>query len=548
MPEIAYNILIVDDNPNNLFTLNSLLCELDGVQVLEASSGVEALTITLQQDINLILLDIQMPGMDGYETAQHLKSTARTKHIPIVFVSAVFIGEEFVSRGYKVGAIDYLTKPIDDNLLLNRITHYKQLYQREAELLQIQQQLQKHKDELEETIDKRTRELDEARRRAEAANDAKSQFLASMSHEIRTPMNAIIGLVDVTLETELSEDQKSWLKIVSSSSYSLLGLINDILDFAKIDAGKLELQAHSCMLKKTVESIFTTMEQQFNAKNLEFKMVIDPNVPEWVLCDELRIRQILINLVGNALKFTHKGEINVSLENISVNPFGDTVTLEVCVSDTGIGIAPEKLNQIFESFSQVHDETGTDYGGTGLGLSISKHLVHLMDGDIWVESVEGQGSKFYFTLTLGKSQAKPNPKILDELPDIKGVKILLVEDNLINQKLAIAILKKGEAEVKIAVNGKLALTDLALDDFDVVLMDIKMPVMNGWDSALAIRSGESGVRDPNIPIIAMTANAFDEDKQKCFSVGMNDFLAKPIKKLSLYQAIYKQWKGEKSNE
>jgi len=542
---MSFSILIVDDNPNNLFTLNSLLAQLEYVEVLQAKSGSVALGLALEQEFQLIMLDIQMPEMDGFEVARHLKMTERTKDIPIIFVTAVYTSKSFADQGYAVGAVDYLTKPIDENLLLNRIRHYHQLFNREvalrenvAQLEATQQELMLAKAGLQEQVNSRTAELHKALLQAESANAAKTSFLATMSHEIRTPMNAIMGMINLTQDTDINAEQKDFLDIAFNSSEVLLSLINDVLDFAKIESGKLGLHIEPFELRHALASLVDLMEPRFSVKNLSFSLNVDPLVPQWVKGDQLRLHQVMLNLLGNAVKFTKTGGVEVSVENIS-SPEDIITTLKVCVSDTGIGIPSDKLDLVFESFSQAHGDTARNYGGTGLGLAISKKLVELMGGTIWIQSATGEGAQFYFTVKV-ESETVDQPVIVTPEvsgdSDLTGVKVLLVEDNLDNQRLERRILERAGVIVEIAENGAEALEYLKAFNPQVVLMDINMPVMDGLETSRHIRSGET--LNPKIPIIALTANAFKEDREACMEVGMDDFLSKPIKKQELFEKIW----------
>ncbi len=377
-------------------------------------------------------------------------------------------------------------------------------------------------------------ELIRARHLAEESSLLKEVFLANMSHEIRTPMNAIIGFATLMKDTEMSADQKEYITNISTASENLLGIINDILDISKIESGHIVLEKISFDLTKVIGNVNAIMNHKATQSKIGLNCEIDENVPEFVMGDPTRLNQVLLNLTSNAIKFTKAGEVNIRVELVGET---DTeTTLKFSVKDTGIGIPAIKLDSIFERFSQADSNTTRIYGGTGLGLSICKSLVELQGGTIGVESTLKEGSVFHFILTFPKVKQEAKKEIEARMESLKGnhsVRLLLVEDNVLNQKLAMKVLQNFGFKVDLAENGKVAVEKVKANTYDVILMDLQMPEMDGYQATEYIRQKLK----VETPIIAMTAHSLVGEKDKCMFIGMNDYIPKPFVPGVLYDKI-----------
>jgi len=537
-------LLIVDDESSTREYISA--CLRDQYRILEAGDGTDALVLLESEPgIEVILLDVMMPGLDGFEVLEILKSNPSLARPRVIMLSAATDVDNKV-RAFTAGAVDYINKPFDPIELAARLDTQVRLSRVESELTQ-------------------------AKLAADAANRAKSEFLANMSHEIRTPLNAIIGISELLARTPLDDIQHDYVRTIETSGNALLALISDILDYSKIEAGMLELETIVFDLHDCIEEALSLITLKAREKGLRLHQAIDPRLPRFFVGDANRLRQIVINLLSNAVKFTEQGEVRLELRGQALEPEAQAAAgqgprpwrLHLMVSDSGIGIPPERQSRLFRMFSQIDASTTRRYGGSGLGLAICKRLVELLDGEIRVESsgVAGEGSRFIceFSLQADAHQerrqtperrqmplapeqvpASSRPASMateaERAPDVEAPRILLAEDNPINQKVMLKLLDSLGLGADVASNGLEAVEAAARQDYDLILMDVQMPELDGLDASRRIRAQQraDGARPR---IVALTANATEEDRRACLAAGMDDFATKPIRRQVLAEVL-----------
>jgi PAS domain S-box-containing protein len=667
--DTSVDILLVDDREDGLIALEALLSDNPDYHLVTARSGLEAIALLDKYDFAMVLLDVQMPHLDGFETAEIMRRNPRYSNLPIVFVTAINSDERYIYRGYEAGAVDYIFKPFDPVILRSKVSVFTELHVKnrqlrvqakqlaERELLEQRASIQAieieslrryrnlaesiphivvratpegameycnqnwtnytgmepgeaqgdgwqsafHPDDLprslidwsfsirnktryenearlrrkdgayrwhwikaEPELDERgnvicwlgtvtdiedrksfEQKLKEAQRTAELANEAKTHFLANMSHEIRTPLNAIMGFTELLTDPGPSMEEKMKnVAVVRRNCHQLLKIVNEILDISKVEAGELEIEKVETKIDELLNEVKALLRVQAGKKGIELKFAPPEDVPDRVLTDSTRLRQILLNIVGNALKFTQQGSVSVTTKFVRKANGQSMVTF--VVSDTGVGIDHQSAQKIFQPFSQADTSTTRLFGGTGLGLALARRLARALGGDVQLmKSAPGQGSTFAVSVAVevldqqqwarldaaSETQAEP-PRPTIDTSALKGKRILLVEDAEDNQFLIQQFLSRTGAIVEIANNGNEGVDKALNNEYEVVLMDIQMPFKDGYQATSELRS-----KGYQKPIIALTAHALVEEREKCLRTGCTSHLTKPINRQQLIESL-----------
>lgn len=630
MREYFPKILIIDDIKENLTTLEMNMRILN-VEIISVQSGKEALIQVKQHDFAVMIVDIQMPEMNGFQTTERIRQGRRNRHTPIIFLTAVFHDQNSIYQGYRSGAVDYISKPFNREILLSKVRVFLDIDRIKGELSESKQQFQSIIQDQTDLICRTDKDLNisfanraflvafaktfeslkdknmlnwvdendlqrirsainvltptnalvkinhqinasksrqinvssiiralfdsdfelvgyqivmrditaevkskeylvEAQNKADLAAKSRSQFLANMSHEIRTPMNSIIGLLDLIFESELDSEQQETLEIIRHSANNLLNLLNDIIDLSKIDANQIKFISEWFKLNGQLDKTIKLLEIKANENNNILKLELDDQIPKEIKGDHFRLGQVLINLLNNALKFTQDGVVELKVKKEAEEK--NKVKINFTVSDTGKGISEKDLENIFKIYEQGDPEITRKYGGSGLGLAISNSLCEKMGGKINVNSKIGEGTNFWFTLPFEIKTPEQKP------PEDKNIHILVVEDNLLNQRVVGTTLQRNGFTFEVAQNGEVAYEKFVSGNFNLIIMDIQMPVMDGYESTKLIRAYEQDHPErKKTKIVALTANATNEDKNKCHEVGMDDYMTKPFRFKELTEII-----------